>query len=84
MAADGGGTLFLLAHHDDEVFCAGHLRRALPAPGTSGLLWATAGGLAPARRRLAEGARVLRLLGLPADAATIFTCAISMPWSTST
>ncbi len=61
-------TLFLLAHHDDEVFCAGHLRRALSGGGDVRLLWATAGGLAPARRRLAEGARVLKLLGLPADA----------------
>ncbi|HUK76334.1 MAG TPA: PIG-L family deacetylase, partial [Thermoleophilia bacterium] len=32
------------------------------------LLWATAGGLAPARRRIAEGARALAALGLPAAA----------------
>jgi LmbE family N-acetylglucosaminyl deacetylase len=57
-------NLFLLAHHDDEVFCAGHLRRALAGGGRVHLLWATAGGLAPARRRVAEGARVLELLGL--------------------
>jgi len=61
--------LFLLAHHDDEVFCAGHLRRALTGGGGVRLLWATAGGLAPARRRLAEGARVLDVLGLPTTAA---------------
>ena len=60
---------FLLAHHDDEVFCAGHLRRALAAGGQVRLLWATAGGLAPARRRVAEGARALAALGLPASAA---------------
>ena len=62
-------TLFLLAHHDDEVFCAAHLRRALAAGGSVRLLWATAGGLAPARRRMAEGARVAELLDLPAGAA---------------
>ena len=61
-------TLFLLAHHDDEVFCAGHLRRALADGESVRLLWATAGGLAPARRRIAEGARVLTLLDLPARA----------------
>ena len=61
-------TLFLLAHHDDEVFCAGRLRRALADGESVRLLWATAGGLAPARRRIAEGARVLTLLGLPTDA----------------
>ena len=61
-------TLFLLAHHDDEVFCAGHLRRALAGGESVRLLWATAGGLAPARRRIAEGARVLKLLDLPAGA----------------
>ena len=47
-------TLFLLAHHDDEVFCAGHLRRALAAGGSVRLLWATAGGLGarpPSHRR---------------------------------
>lgn len=60
-----GPTLFLLAHHDDEVFCAGHLARALRDGQPVGLLWATAGGLAPARRRLAEGDHVRRLLGLP-------------------
>jgi len=58
-------ALFLLAHHDDEVFCAGRLRRALAAGADVRLLWATAGGLAPARRRIAEGARALRALGLP-------------------
>jgi LmbE family N-acetylglucosaminyl deacetylase len=63
-----GLRLFVLAHHDDEVFCAGHLRRALAGGGRVRLLWATAGGLAPARRRLAEGARVLEVLGLPTSA----------------
>jgi LmbE family N-acetylglucosaminyl deacetylase len=58
-------ALFLLAHHDDEVFCAGHVWRAVRAGRPVGLLWATAGGLAPARRRLAEGATVRRLLNLP-------------------
>ena len=62
--------LFLLAHHDDEVFCAGHLRRALGGGGRVHLLWATAGGLAPARRRVAEGVRVLATLGLPGAAGT--------------
>ena len=61
--------LFLLAHHDDEVFCAGHLRGALVAGRRVRLLWATAGGLAPAGRRLAEGGRALEALGLPASAA---------------
>ncbi len=61
-------ALFLLAHHDDEVFCAGRLRRALAAGADVRLLWATAGGLAPARRRIAEGARALRTLGLPPSA----------------
>ncbi len=62
-------NLFVLAHHDDEVFCAGRLRRALAAGDEVRLLWATAGGLAPARRRLAEGQRVLEALDLPASAA---------------
>jgi LmbE family N-acetylglucosaminyl deacetylase len=57
-------ALCVLAHHDDEVFCAGHLRRALAACRRVGIVWATAGGLASARRRRAEGARVCRLLGL--------------------
>ena len=61
--------LFLLAHHDDEVFCAGHLSRALTSGRPVRLLWATAGGLAPARRRVAEGLRVREALGLPAGAA---------------
>ena len=61
-------ALFLLAHHDDEVFCAGRLRQALAAGADVRLLWATAGGLAPAHRRLAEGARALRALGLPPGA----------------
>ncbi len=61
-------ALFLLAHHDDEVFCAGRLRSALTGGADVRLLWATAGGLAPARRRIAEGARALRALGLPPGA----------------
>ncbi len=58
-------ALFLLAHHDDEVFCAGLLARALTEGRRIKLLWATAGGLAPAARRLVEGRRVQRLLALP-------------------
>jgi len=64
-AAGPGASLFLLAHHDDEVFCAGALAAALAAGRRVKLLWATAGGLAPAARRLAEGRRVQRLLALP-------------------
>jgi len=64
----GGTALFVLAHHDDEVFCAGHLLRALRAGRAVRLLWATAGGLAPAARRSLEGERVSRLLALaPVD-----------------
>jgi LmbE family N-acetylglucosaminyl deacetylase len=62
---DPGAALFLLAHHDDEVFCAGELAAALAGGRRVKLLWATAGGLAPAARRLAEGRRVQRLLALP-------------------
>ena len=57
-------AVFVLAHHDDEVFCAGHLLRAIASGRRIRLLWATAGGLAPAGRRLREGACVCRLLGL--------------------
>jgi len=60
-----GAALFLLAHHDDEVFCAGALGAALAAGRRIRILWATAGGLAPAARRLSEGRRVQRLLALP-------------------
>ena len=61
-------ALFVLAHHDDEVFCAGHLLRALGAGRRVRLLRATAGGLAPAARRCLEGERVGRLLRLaPGD-----------------
>ena len=42
-----GAAVFVFAHHDDEVFCAGHLLRAMSTG-----------------RRLLEGARVCRLLGL--------------------
>jgi LmbE family N-acetylglucosaminyl deacetylase len=57
-------SVFLLAHHDDEVFCAAHLRRRLAGGGDVALVWVTAGGLAPARWRLAEGRRVRAFLGL--------------------
>ena len=59
-----GAALFVLAHHDDEVFIAGHLGRALLASKRVLMLWATAGGLAPAGRRVLEGTRVARGLGL--------------------
>ena len=62
--APPGAALFVLAHHDDEVFCAGHLRRALLEGKRVLLLWATAGGLAPAGRRVLDGTRVARGLGL--------------------
>jgi len=39
--------VFVLAHHDDEVFCAGHLLRAMSTGRRLRILWATAGGLAP-------------------------------------
>ena len=68
LASEPGTALFVLAHHDDEVFCAGHLLRAMTAGRRLRILWATAGGLAPARRRLLEGARVCRLLGLAPSA----------------
>lgn len=58
----------MLAHHDDEVFCAGALSAALRAGRRVALLWATVGGLAPAAVRLAEGRRVRSLLRLPARA----------------
>jgi LmbE family N-acetylglucosaminyl deacetylase len=64
-----GVTLLVLAHHDDEVFCAGHLLRAVATGSRLRILWATAGGLAPARRRHAEGAQVCRLLGLASHSA---------------
>ena len=57
-------AVFILAHHDDEVFCAGHLLCALATGRRIRILWATAGGLAPAGRRVLEGARVCRVLGL--------------------
>jgi len=59
-----GAAVFVLAHHDDEVFCAGHMLRAMSTGRRLRILWATAGGLAAAGRRLLEGARVCRLLGL--------------------
>jgi len=63
-----GAAVFVLAHHDDEVFCAGHLLRAMCTGRRLRILWATAGGLAPAGRRVLEGARVCRMLGLTPDA----------------
>ena len=69
-----GATLYLLAHHDDEVFCAGRIWADLTAGRQVRLLWATAGGLAPAGRRQSEGRRVARLLGLPAGDA------VSLGW----
>ena len=63
-----GAAVFVLAHHDDEVFCAGHLLRAKAEGRQLRILWATAGGLAPAGRRVLEGARVCALLRLsPGD-----------------
>ena len=62
-----GSLLLLLAHHDDEVFCAGRLERARRQGQRIRLLWATAGGFAPASRRQREGVEVARLLGLAAD-----------------
>jgi LmbE family N-acetylglucosaminyl deacetylase len=62
-----GSILFLLAHHDDEVFCAGCLERARRQGRRILLLWATAGGFAPAGRRRREGLAVAGLLGLAAD-----------------
>ena len=62
--AGRGTAVFVLAHHDDEVFCAGHLRSVMAAGARLHILWATAGGLAPAGRRVLEGTRVCGLLGL--------------------
>ena len=73
-APDVGATLYLLAHHDDEVFCAGRIWADLIAGRQVRLLWATAGGLAPAGRRQAEGRRVARLLDLPSGTA------VSLGW----
>jgi len=64
-----GLALFVFAHHDDEVFCAGHLARVLHEGRPVRVLWATAGGLAPAGRRVAEGERVRAALGLSGSAA---------------
>ena len=74
-AGEPGAALFVLAHHDDEVFCAGQLHRAMSAGRRLRILWATAGGLAPARCRLREGARVCRWLGLAPGAA----CDLRLP-----
>ena len=37
--------MFVLAHHDDEVFCAGHLLDAIATGRRLRILWATAGAL---------------------------------------
>lgn len=42
-----GAAIFVLAHHDDEVFCAGHLLRAMSTGRRLRILWVTAGALAP-------------------------------------
>ena len=63
-------TLFLLAHHDDEVFCAAHLRRALADGESVRLLWATA----PVCCSCSACRRAL---------VAMCSCAISTPWSTS-
>jgi LmbE family N-acetylglucosaminyl deacetylase len=59
---DGRPLLLLLAHHDDEVFCAARIEQARRARRRLVVVWATAGGIAPARRRMKEGRRVARLL----------------------
>jgi LmbE family N-acetylglucosaminyl deacetylase len=61
--------LVLLAHHDDEVFCAGRIAAALRAGRRLIVVWATAGGIVPPHRRIVEGRRVAGLLELrPGDA----------------
>ena len=75
--------LFLLAHHDDEVFCAGHLRRALAAGERVRLLWATAGGLAPARRASPKESACSTCSACPPPPRSISVCPISTPSSTS-
>jgi LmbE family N-acetylglucosaminyl deacetylase len=66
--AGGDAVVLVLAHHDDEVFCAGHLLRALGEGASVRILWATAGGLATPGRRIHEGGNVRRLLELDAGA----------------
>lgn len=66
-AAAPGAVLFILPHHDDEVFCAANISHALRAGRRVKLLWATAGGYAPARMRRREGEAVARLLRLRAE-----------------
>lgn len=71
-AGASGGVLFVMPHHDDEVFCAACISHALRARRPVRILWATAGGLAPAGRRRREGEAVARLLGLgPADSLSL-------------
>jgi LmbE family N-acetylglucosaminyl deacetylase len=67
VSAEQDSILFLLAHHDDEVFCAARIERARRQGRRIRLLWATAGGFAPAARRRREGRAVAHLLGLAAD-----------------
>jgi len=64
---ESGVVLFLLAHHDDEVFCAGRLEHARRRRQRIRVIWATAGGFAPAGRRRREGLAVARLLGLASE-----------------
>ena len=59
-------ALFLLAHHDDELFIAATLRR-LVRQGEVTVLWLTQGGLGAAGRR-AESVTAMELLGVPPDA----------------
>ena len=76
-----GPAVFALAHHDDEVFCAGHLHRALREGRSIRLLWATSGGLASPRRRLAEGEHVQRYYAGPGGLAGPTGCPIKGPCS---
>lgn len=57
-----GAALFLFPHHDDEVFCTGPLSAALRQGRDVRILWVTAGGTAPARRRVREGEAALRAM----------------------
>jgi LmbE family N-acetylglucosaminyl deacetylase len=64
MSSAEEAILLLLAHHDDEVWCAGRIRHAQRLGKRVRLLWATAGGFAPAARRQREGLAVASLLCL--------------------
>lgn len=56
-------ALFLLAHHDDELFIAATMRR-LARQGQLTALWLTQGGLGAARRRQ-ESVAAMDILGVP-------------------